>query len=65
MRASLPDEVDVDKMIDHRHPGIQYWGKAKRQLDGTYRCLANVEGSLCVVEVKITPPEIGDEECRV
>jgi hypothetical protein len=60
----LPNEVLVDGERDRRYPGIQYWGKATRQPDGTYRCLANVEGSLCVVEVNIKPMDVGDGECR-
>jgi len=47
-----PDELDVDGRVDSR--GIVFIGKAGRQPDGTWRCLANVGGALCVVEVKIT-----------
>lgn len=46
-------QVDVDGIIDPRHPGVQYWGKATRQNDGTWRCMANVEGMLCLVEISI------------
>lgn len=46
------DEVDVDGLMDRK--GVVYIGKAKRQPDGTYRCLANVGGALCIVEVTIT-----------
>lgn len=45
-------EVDVDGMFDERRQ-IQYLGKARKQPDGTWRCLANVGGCLCLVEVKI------------
>jgi hypothetical protein len=34
--------------------GIELWGRAMRQEDGTYQCLANVHGALCRVEVNIT-----------
>ena len=32
---------------------ISYIGKATKQLDGSWRCLANVGGKLCLVEIKI------------
>jgi hypothetical protein len=48
----VPYEVDVDGRVDAH--GVQYWGKATRQPDGTYRALANVGGYLCVVEARIT-----------
>ena len=51
-RVDWPDEVDVDGRIDSR--GVEYIGTAKQQPDGTWRCLANVGGALCIVEVKIT-----------
>lgn len=47
-----PDELDVDGKIDAK--GVVFIGKASRQPDGTWRCLANVGGALCIVEVKIT-----------
>jgi hypothetical protein len=47
-----PDEVDVDGVVDAR--GVQFIGRAARQPDGTWRCLANVAGALCIVEVKVT-----------
>ena len=46
-------EVDVDGRVCATS-GIEYIGKAHRQPDGTWRCLANVGGALCLVEVKIT-----------
>lgn len=61
----FPQEVTVDGMRDPRYPGIEYWGKATRQDDGTYRCYANVEGALCVVEVTLKLVDAGDGECRV
>ena len=45
-------ELDVDGMADHKH-NIIYIGKATKMEDGTWRCLANVGGSLCLVEVNI------------
>ena len=44
--------IDVDGMVD-RH-GIKFIGLATLMGDGSYRCLADVSGCLCVVEVKIT-----------
>lgn len=46
-------EWPVDGLIDRR--GIRYLGIATRQPDGTWQCLADVGGSLCRVEVKLTP----------
>lgn len=50
-----PHVVDVDRRWDNQHEGIQFLGNATLQPNGMYRCLANVYGSLCVVEVRITP----------
>jgi len=45
--------ADVDGMVDRKREGISYIGQATKQFDGTWRCLANVGGMLCLVEVKI------------
>jgi hypothetical protein len=50
----LPEEVDVDGRVDPVRPGIEYRGKARRQPDGTWRCLAAVGYALCIVEVRLT-----------
>ena len=47
-------QLDVDGMVDPKHD-ITYIGKATKMEDGTWRCLANVEGALCLVEVNIKP----------
>ncbi len=47
----MRSEVDVDGYVDAR--GIRYFGKAARQEDGTWRCLADVDGMLCLVEVTL------------
>ena len=58
--TAAADEIDVDGHVDLR--GIEYIGKATRQPDGTWRCLAKIphgaDTALCVVECKITlqPP---------
>lgn len=44
-------ELDVDKV--EVKEGIILIGKATRQPDGTWRCLANVFGCLAVVELSI------------
>ncbi len=54
LRVLEPVEFDVDGHVDAR--GIEYIGKASLQFNGKWRCLANVGGALCVVEVKITRP---------
>lgn len=49
-----PTQIDVDKRIDEESDGaISYIGNATLQPDGTWRCLANVGGALCLVEVKL------------
>lgn len=55
MTNQEPFEIDLDDHVDDK--GIRYIGKARRQSDGTWRCLANVGGALCLVEVKITPKD--------
>jgi hypothetical protein len=54
LRLSNPPTVDVDGRFDPKCEEIQYLGRATMQFDGTWRCLANVAGALCLVEVKIT-----------
>jgi len=50
--------IDVDGLDDPKSQGqIRYIGKAAHVFDNLYWCLANVGGSLCVVEVSITPAE--------
>ena len=44
-------KLSVDRIVDSR--GIMYLGDAVQQFDGTWRCLANVAGALCVVVVRI------------
>jgi hypothetical protein len=47
-----PIRVNVDKYLDE-NMGIEYLGEATKQIDGDWRCLANVRGMLCLVAVKI------------
>lgn len=46
-----PEEVDVDGFVDAK--GIKYIGKALKQPDGKWICIADVYGALCRVEVTI------------
>lgn len=48
-----PLEVNVDGLVDERLD-IEYWGVARRQLNGKYRCLAKIQGALCHVEVSLS-----------
>ena len=50
-------EIDLDGVLEELPRGgwVQYIGKARQQSDGTWRCLANVEGCLCIVQVKVYP----------
>jgi hypothetical protein len=50
----LGPEVDVDGRVDHEN-NVRYLGKAWRQPDGKYHCLAIVGDALCRVEVTLTP----------
>lgn len=50
--------IDVDGHLD-RTRSIRYLGRAQRQPDGTWRCLADVHGALCLVEVTIQLPTFG------
>ena len=54
------EEVDLDGHVDRK--GIRYIGKAKRQDDGKYICLAIVGGALCRVEVTLTLLDVSFEE---
>lgn len=49
----FPNVVDVDGYVEEK-TGIRYLGKARKQPDGKYRCLADVGGALAWVEVTIT-----------
>lgn len=51
--AVCPAEVDVDDYVDDK--GIRYIGKAVKQPNGKYVCLADVGGTLCKVECALTP----------
>jgi len=48
----MPRQVCVDGMYDANRD-IQYWGMATEQPDGTWQCYAEVQGTFCIVEVKI------------
>lgn len=50
--AMIGGEIDLDGHVDRR--GVEYIGKATRQPDGSWRCLALVDSALCIVEAKIT-----------
>lgn len=56
MTADAVDELNVDGIQDAHYP-IWYIGKAYRQPDGTWRCLADVNGQLCLVQVSIKREE--------
>jgi hypothetical protein len=50
--AELPTEIYVDGLLERN--GIRYLGTARQQRDGRWVALADVEGCLCWVEVKVT-----------
>lgn len=45
--------IDVDGMRDPKCDWITYWGKATCVFDSVYRCYANVDGSLYIVEINV------------
>lgn len=47
------DTADLDGHVDAR--GIKYIGKARKQNNGLWHCLAEIGGALCMIEVKLTP----------
>lgn len=61
-------EINLDGVVDET-TGVRYLGKATRDFDGYWLCLADVGGSLCVVEVTVRPTvhaerDPGDEDDR-
>ena len=61
-------EIDVDGVFDES-TGIRYIGKAMKDFDGRWLCLADVGGALCRVEVSVRPTihvngDPGDEDDR-
>lgn len=56
MLTEFPDiEVDVEGHVDEH--GFRYFGKATLQASGMWKCLADIGGMLCIVEVKLTFPQ--------
>lgn len=53
----LAGELEVDGIVTPS--GAKLWGVAKKQEDGTWRCLAEVGGTLCSVEISISDAEPG------
>jgi hypothetical protein len=61
-------EIDLHNVVDEK-TGIRYIGKARREFGGQWRCLADVGGALCLVEVSFRPTvhaggDPGDEDDR-
>lgn len=59
LKLSNPRKINVDGVAgvfkeDYSEAHIFYIGMATQQFDGTWLALANVFGTLCVVEVTIT-----------
>ena len=51
---SQPEQCDVDGMCDSRSQHITFIGRATKDENGKWMCLAKIDGMLCVVEAKIT-----------
>lgn len=61
-------EIDLNGIVDVS-TGIRYIGKALKNFDGHWLCLAVVGGALCRVEVNVRPAvlidrDAGDEDDR-
>jgi hypothetical protein len=50
---AFPAFIDLQGYVDES--GVEYLGEARRVEGNLYRCLANLAGSLCLVEIKLTP----------
>lgn len=48
---------NLDRMYDHKSEHISYIGRATLYQSGKWRVLANVNGTLCLVEVRISRKE--------
>jgi hypothetical protein len=46
-------EIDLDGVFDEPRQ-VTYLGKAVKMDGGLWRCLANVAGALCLVELRIS-----------
>ncbi len=44
MKLLVADKVNLDGHVDEK--GVEFIGWARRQEDGTYRCLANIHNNL-------------------
>jgi hypothetical protein len=56
------DEIDLDGVVDETI-GVRYLGRARRVFGDQWRCLADVCGALCVVEVTVRPTVRVDCDC--
>jgi hypothetical protein len=54
--SRYPESIDLDGRMS-ADGEIEYMGRATRQGDGSYVCLARVGHALCRVEVRLTPLE--------
>lgn len=50
-RLPNPPFISLEGLVDSH--GFKYIGNAAQQFDGTWRCMADVCGALCLVEVVI------------
>lgn len=61
-RAMKPTELNITGMVDEKK-NIRYISNAFLQADGKWLALADVEGALCRVEVKISPSVVPTPIC--
>lgn len=54
-------EIDIHDRVDEAK-GIRYIGKARLGFDGLWRCLADVGGALCLVEITVRPTVVIDQD---
>lgn len=54
LRLPNPPTIDLDGYVDDK-TGFRFIGKAAQQFDGSWHCLADVYGCLCLVQLDLTP----------
>lgn len=56
-------EEDIDGRVDKKF-GIRYIGKARLQQNGKWRCLADINGALCLVEISLRFDQSDDSRTK-
>lgn len=56
--TTLPETIDMEGMSPSE--GVTCMGVATRLSESSYRCMANVGGALCIIEVRLTQDEAAE-----